>query len=121
MNLRYLAANLITKNVVASVLSSMLKQRGQCDRNRSYATRESSTNNEIEIGRSLLTLLLTVKFGSGHLITANKVYVLRFKGSFLNLPVSIDTLQTVVIFCENKEVKNLTPFFKVQIKIEERS
>ena len=55
MNLRYLAANLITKNVVASVLSSMLKQQGQCDRNRSYATRESSTNNEIEIGRSLLT------------------------------------------------------------------
>ena len=55
MNLRHLAANLITKNVVASVLSSMLKHRGQCDRNRSYATRESSTNNEIEIGRSLLT------------------------------------------------------------------
>ena len=55
MNLHYLAANLITKNVVASVLSSMLKQRGQCDRNRSYATRESSTNNEIEIGHSLLT------------------------------------------------------------------
>ena len=35
----------------------------------------------------LLTLLLTVKFGSGHLITAKKVYVLRFKVSFLNLPV----------------------------------
>ena len=35
----------------------------------------------------LLTLLFTVKFCSGHLITAIKVYVLRFKEPFLNLPV----------------------------------
>ena len=59
-------------------------EKCQCDRN--YLDIKM-----IEIGVSLmllcLTLLFTVKFGSGHLITANKVYVLRLKESFLNLPV----------------------------------